>query len=524
MSFLPSAAWIAAPLFVLGAFAAACSSSDTTGSTASTSSPGTGGAASTTSGSGGDTTSSSTGGSSALGGPFRYGSNSGHRNANWSNDKQALLQSRAGGNGQRILLPEWLFDQWGYDIEIKNNDFPSYEANGLTQNIAFVNGPIAAHSSAPPGLQQWELDHYPPKNLYAPVFLADHTINPENYWAAFMFKTVSQYKTWVKVWEVWNEPDWVSDYNVTLTWGAQPPTAAQLPRWNGSIFDYVRLLRVSREAAQAADPEARIATGGLGYPSFAEALLRYTDNPTDGSVTAEYPKKGGDYFDVLSFHYYPLYTPGNSDAAATGFIAERDAMAKVLSDAGVTGKAFTATETGAPHIDIKGAPSGAAYARSYLLKMMIEAQAKGMIGVDWFILSDGDNLTDAYSNMGLYEDVGNLASPDDAKQTETGVAYATLGGLMRGARFDESATKALSLPAGAQGAAFQLASGERAAVLWATATSGETASAAVTIPASGEVVAHAWDWSRTKATTKIAPVGGQATLALTSSPQIFVIP
>ena len=53
------------------------------------------------------------------------------------------------------------------------------------------------------------------------------------------------------------------------------------------LFEYIRLLRVTRAAARLADPGARIAVGGLGYPSFLSALLRYTDNPDDGSVSAD---------------------------------------------------------------------------------------------------------------------------------------------------------------------------------------------------------------------------------------------
>lgn len=502
---------------------AACSSNGSTASSGSSAAQGGGGPSGSGPGSSAGPGAGSGGGGSALGGPFRYGINGGHRNANWDNGKQAQLEAKAGCNGQRVLLPEWLFDQWGYDIEIQNKDMENYMAYGVGNLIAFVNGPIAAHSTAPAGLPQWQLDYYIPKNLYEPVLMPDNkTINPNNYWGAYIYKTVSQYKQWVKVWEIWNEPDWVSDWQVTQKWPNQAPTAADLPRFGGSIFDYVRMLRVSREAARAADPEAQIATGGLGYPSFLASILKYTDNPKDGSVTADYPKTGADYFDVVSFHYYPLYTPGNSDAAADGFIKERDAMAKVLSDAGVSGKAFTATETGAPHQDFMGQPSGAVYARSYLMKVMTLAQAAGLMGVDWFVLSDGGDASNPYSFMGLYEDVANLQTIDQAKQTDSGVAYATLGGLLNGALYDSAATTALGLPASAKGAAFKLGNGHRAVVLWATTMNSEMASASYSLPSSSPVAAYAWDYSKTKKSDTLMPSGGKIDLQLTSSPQIFV--
>jgi hypothetical protein len=118
--------------------------------------------------------------------------------------------------------------------------------------------------------------------------------------------------------------------------------------------------------------------------------------------------------------------------------------------------------------------------------------------------------------------VANLSTPDQAVLTDTGVAYATLGGLLGGARLDASATTALALPAGTKGAAFQLTSGHHALVLWATAASGETASASYALTASGAYKAYAWDFSKTMASTTLTPAGGAISLALTSSPQIFV--
>src|SRR5262249_11412018 len=144
------------------------------------------------------------------------------------------------------------------------------------------------------------------------------------------------YKTWVHLWHVWNEPDWVSNWQVTQSWDTMPPAAADLPRFNGSIFDYIRMLRITMEVARKADPEALIATGGIGYPSFLSAILRYTDNPVDGSVTAEYPKTGGAYIDVIDFHYYPIFSPKSSDASADDYIQAKVDMDQVLATAGAS--------------------------------------------------------------------------------------------------------------------------------------------------------------------------------------------
>ena len=86
---------------------------------------------------------------------------------------------------------------------------------------------------------------------------------------------------------------------------------------------------------KSVDPDAYVTVAGTGFPSFLDAILRNTDNPEDGSVTAEYPLGGGAYFDVMGFHSYPAIDgslrewnndiPGfeyyrHSDAAAEGIV------------------------------------------------------------------------------------------------------------------------------------------------------------------------------------------------------------
>jgi hypothetical protein len=459
-----------------------------------------------------------------LGDPVRFGINGGHRNKDWGDATHAELYIRAGCNSSRVSLPQTHLVKWGYGIEL--GDMQAYATLGLSRHVAFLTSPIREHSTAPAAAADWEVGHYIPKNLYEPVTLSDGSINPDNHWGAYVYETVDTYKTWVKVWEIWNEPDWVSNWSHTQTWDTEPPTAAQLPRFNGSIYDYVRMLRVSKEAATLADPEARIATGGIGYDTFLSAILRYTDNPVDGSVTADYPEKGGAYFDVVSFHHYPIYTSGNSDAAVDGYVAHYERLAARLSDAGVTGKTFVNTESGAPHVALPSMPGGEDYAKNYLLKVMAMAHAWGVDGIDWYILSDyaapGDT-SDAYAWMGLFEDIEQLSTPEEAVPTPTGVAYATLGSLLNGSRHDAGASSALALPVAVGGTAFRLASGKAAYVLWARATgTDEEASGGYELPASGPHRSYAWDHSKTKSSELMQPSGGVIPLTLSGTPVVVI--
>ncbi|MDI1443307.1 hypothetical protein [Polyangium sp. 6x1] len=510
--------------FLLGSLAA-CSGGGTgdDGSGASGGSGGAGASGGSGSASGGGG-SGGAGGGGALGGPFRYGVNYGFPNPGWNDQDLAFLSHEAGANSARLKLSEGHLATWGYEIEV--GDMKGYESLGMGEHVAFLGAPTAEHSTAPGGIPSWELEHYIPKNLYEPVFKEDGSINPNNYWGAYVYQTVTTYKPWVRVWEVWNEPDWVSDWQVTQTWDTEPPTKEQLVRFGGSIYDYVRMLRVSFEAAKKADPEARIALGGIGYPNFLSAVLRYTDNPSGGAVTNEYPKTGSSYFDVVSFHYYPVFGPETSDDGVAGFLQLKSELEGKLTAAGVTGKGWIVTETGGPHVAVGGAPGGADYAPNYLAKVMVAAQSAGIERVDWFCLSDGKPVgesTNAFDYMGLYVDVSKLGQTSEAVRTEAGRAYRTLSKVLEGARYDTAGTTALALPGSVGGAAFKLPDMRRAVVLWARATEGsETANGVHSFAAEGPYEMYALDWSETGTVSTLDPVDGKITTMISDEPWIFV--
>jgi len=450
---------------------------------------------------------------------FRYGINGGFPNSAWSDQDLAQLEVAAGATSQRISLPETHLTTWGWTIEVA--DVTAYAAMGMSPPVAFLTGPTREHSTAPSSAADWEVAYYMPKNLHEPITDASGAINPNNYWANYVYQTVKTYSPWVTIWEIWNEPDWVSDWQVTQAWATRAPTKADLPRFNGSIYDYVRMLRVSREAARLADPRARIATGGLGYANFLAAIYRYTDEPTSGKVDAQHPKTGKDYVDVVSFHYYPIYTAGNSEAGVNGFLAERSDLNDVVTSNGSPPLGWECTETGAPRVAVGTYPGGAVYARNYLLKVMTLAQTVGLGGVHWFVLSDGASDGDPYHAMGLYQPVANLTTTASAVRTDTGVAYATLTKFLRGAGYDAAATAALGLPSTVRGAALQ--KDTRILILWAIPPSNsEDAAATLSVASTTGFQAYAWDHAATSASTPLASVNGVASLPLTGSPALFV--
>ncbi len=469
---------------------------------------------------------------------FGYGVNFGNPSG-WNNRTLSTIAARAGSNTARIKMPEVYFATWGYNISFANGDMAAYQSNGLSNLTGFLIGPTAAHSNAPSGKNT---DQYSPKNLYEPIWSSPGVVNPNNYWASYVYQTVSQYKDRVKTWEVWNEPDATSNWSATQgAWWTSPPSRSDLFNWHDSIFAYIRLLRVTYEVAKSVDPDCLIATGGIGYESFLDAILRYTDNPADGSVTSAYPAKGGAWFDAVSFHHYPqfaTYDQANqtwmrgtdSDAMAASFVARKNTLQIQLNRYGYDGttypqKRWLATESGVASKPAGGYVGGADLQRDYMLKMPILAQINGVYQVDWFQLADSEadsSSSNANAHMGLYYyPVGK--SVDTVALKAGAAAYGTFASTVRGLSYDAAATAALGLPSNVKGYVFRQPNGARVIALWA-ATSGnnESATATARISSSVPLQKRNWDYSVTRATQTLSPSGGSVTVSLTAAP-LFLI-
>jgi hypothetical protein len=90
----------------------------------------------------------------------------------------------------------------------------------------------------------------------------------------------------IRNWEIWNEPD------VLYYWSARGPGT--------EVSDYLRLLKVAYLSARAADPQAIISIGGLGYwgrEGWIEELFR-------GIKADSGSEANGQYFDVMAWHVY----------------------------------------------------------------------------------------------------------------------------------------------------------------------------------------------------------------------------
>ena len=162
--------------------------------------------------------------------------------------------------------------------------------NGLQTNAILLGRPVF-----------WQ-DGDSVTNLFAPIYAngtdsaeGDEPINPHNPWARFVHYAVTRYKPagvlaqhngfmegqGIRVWEVWNEPDFPQF-------------------WNGGALAYARLLKTAAIVIKNVDPQARIVFGGLLFASDQGFLSRVLRQLRDDPLRHRYNW----FFDTVAVHSY----------------------------------------------------------------------------------------------------------------------------------------------------------------------------------------------------------------------------
>ncbi|HTF80214.1 MAG TPA: T9SS type A sorting domain-containing protein, partial [Cytophagales bacterium] len=479
----------------------------------------------------------------------------------------------------RTGLYSWFLTLNGTNIRL--NAFKYYKTLGHDQITLFLNEP---HSTEKDSVAYKRFKECNPeagesffpgmfKDIYEPIWVTQNgqkSVNPLNTYANYVYTVVSTYGPYIDMYEVWNEPDYVSsqvypkqnpaDYNVVEKWAIRDPHPCEMINMYAPIETYVRLMRITWEIVKFYDPTARVCTGGLGYPTFLDAALRNTDNPADGAVSEEYPKKGGAYFDVLSYHAYPQWQLSYWDVAANGFkyrrhsdaaadsaiIGDKRGFENVLSRYGYNGttfpkKHFIITEVNIPrytpgeidyannkikYINHIGSPEAQ---RNFTIKTIVKALMNDIKQLYFFRIGDAVDDSDVSINlnadpkdthhrgeesglnvMGMYKNLNATGvTTKTAQLSVQGVANKTASLLLSGYKYDPTQTAALKLPANGtiQGAAFKKNT-DFVYVLWARTSvdNSENASANYSFPLSmgiAQIKRAEWDYSSTKATTDI---------------------
>ena len=456
------------------------------------------------------------------------------------------------GVGVKALRPglfEAFLEEAGYQANVPTFEF--YQSLGMDDHTVITGFPSNAHRETEQYCQGFRSELF--ANLYEPIWDggANGTpINEENYYALYMWKMVSTYKDFVRFWEIWNEPGF--DYTGGL--GFLPPGAPG-NWWDNNpnpcdyklrapIFHYVRLLRISWEVIKALDPDAYVVVSGTGYPSFLDAVLRNTDNPDDGSISPEFPLKGGAYFDVMGFHSYPHFDGSlrewsdqlndwvysrHSDAAANGLIKTKNAYQDVLAHYGYDGTTFPeklwmVTEVNLPRKQFGDYIGSEEVQRNFIIKAIAAAMMNDFLQLHIYKLGEDtyyNNANDEFDLMGLYKrlDYNDLYFQE---MNQVGVAHKTASDILFGKTFDPIRTANLALPNDVGGGAFVDSDGNFTYALWAVTQTdqSEVANATYSFPQNlsiDKLVKCQWDAGITHTADSIGPVN----ISLTATPQFF---
>ena len=241
---------------------------------------------------------------------------------------------------------------------------------------------------------------------------------------------------------------------------------------------------------KSVDKEALVAVGGLGWPSYLDAICRYTDEPFEGKEDpAKYPFKGGAYFDCMSFHAYPhldnslkiwdeetgefQYTR-HSDAAVNGVWQLKNKFGAVLHKYGYDNeiypeKYWICTEFNIPRRSFEGQIGSESAQVNFLIKTLITAQLNDMRQMHVYSIADEnhENKPDnPFAYMGLFQNLENVAL-DDARPNAIAWALKTTENLLQNTTYNTAQSKRLNLPTNVRGAAFRNALGQFTYVLWA---------------------------------------------------------
>lgn len=430
----------------------------------------------------------------------------------------------------RPLLTDAFLEEWGYDIRI--DTYEHYHKIGLKDNTMIIGFPSNENRDSTFYCDEHQSEMF--ANLYEPIWDNGENgtpVNDDNPLALYLWRMVHLYGSDIKFYEVWNEPGF--DYTFVTgyldpgfegNWWENNPDPCDY-KLRAPIFHYIRTLRICYEVIKTIQPEAHIALGSVGYPSFMDAILRNTDNPTDGSPTSEYPLGGGAYFDVATIHSYPHFDGSvkfwneqtqsfdyerHTDKAAEGIERTKNLYQNVLANYGYDDNTYPAkkwiiTEIAVPRKQFGDFFGSDELQINYMIKSYVTCVKNDIEAMHVYDMAESHFYDDAISEfqlMGLFQRLFGIWPYEQIKNQQA-TAYKTTSDLLYGSTYAPQKEAELNLPDDIKGAAFLDKNGHYTYVLWAATTidMSEEAAATYSFPASfniSNLEEKNWDFSDTE--------------------------
>jgi hypothetical protein len=432
--------------------------------------------------------------------PNLLGSNPGYYGPSWSDRQVYTMMAKAGCRSTRSTIPMFFFKYYGDSSRYSEFKY-FYDTLGFRENVYFLYN-LSGTDYPDQSDEVFNGERaVVPKGLYLPIWNNDGTVNLNNSFANYCYKSVRVYGKFFRYYEIWNEPDFTGNWGAAGAlpgnagnWWENDPKETDLYNLKAPGQYYIRMLRVAYEVIKRYDPDAIITLGGIGFPSFLHFILRNTDNPEmdksgrKGSKTAAYPLTGGAYFEGLSFHSYPQFylkfwdfTIGNmgyrrnSDEAIDHTIRDKQKFEKILHQFGYDGKhhpakPFICTEINIPRKQIQQDIGGIEIQKNFAWKTIAQAAKNNIKQVYWFVTAETADFAtsdDGYKLMGLFKNILSTY-PGREQLTEEGMANKSAQLLLHDFIYDSAITRELQMSPSMDGFALRNRStGEVRFMLWA---------------------------------------------------------
>lgn len=189
-------------------------------------------------------------------------------------------------------------------------------------------------------------------------------------------------------WELFNEPD-------------------RFTFWGQSGEEFANLLKVVYPALKSANPSALLVFPGIAYDFFDDQNGPFTRS----FLTDVLDNGGGNYFDIMNFHAYPVFYTNWTTNKGPGLLEKGEYIQNVLANYNLT-KPIVVTETGwhsnnPSGVAIPGSPQIQA---RYVIQLMTQAYALDAKVVIWWMY---------YDIQGGYTYENGLVTKDDPPGTTT---------------------------------------------------------------------------------------------------------
>lgn len=220
--------------------------------------------------------------------------------------------------------------------------------------------------------------------------------------------------------EMYNEPD-VGENSIQV-------------RWGDAADKYAAMLKAVYPAIKAANPQAQVVFGGIAYDFFTDQdKLNPQNNGPFVRLFFENVLKngGGSYFDVMNFHFYPLFGPNwtkDFPKDGPGLLEKTNAVRTSMTKYGIN-KPIIITEAGWHNSDASGGnkPFGNDTLQvRYVQTLYTQAKAAGITMMAWWPFAD---VGGSYNyNSGLVTEAFNGSTTRKAAYTAYNVFAREIAG------------------------------------------------------------------------------------------------